>query len=324
MTWVYLIGDTEAKTVKVGITGNLLARVKGVNSEQHTADEFVFLAAISTTEARLAERAILRFEGFTPATRGRRTEYLEATEPLVGYLLWLRSLDFVATVPALEDGARPVEVSAWLPGPGRALRPPAEDDGGALFSRHLQLTGPLAGTAWAWMPDPLASYQDYFTPPDLVRRASEAMGGLDLDIASHRLAQARLVAEGVEIPAYFSVSNSALDPRAKWAGRCWLNPPYGDYLPWFEKADAEADAGRLEQLCWLSPMWAFSTKQAQAHMAKGSAMVVCSPTPAFFNPGDPSRTGSNQPHAIVYWGARAAEFMDAYEGVGIPCRLIRR
>jgi hypothetical protein len=319
--WIYLLGEAnDGEVIKVGKTDEpvVAARIKGVNGDQHSDERFVLLAAMRG-EPR-AETAIKKhFEPYRLA-RGRRTEYFEAAEPLVEYVVWLRAQHFVSVDPNdSEELVMAEEVNGWLPrhDDRRLGRPPADPD--QLFSRHLQLSGLLAGTAWAWLPDPMASFQDYFTPPDIVGRAWQAMGGIDLDAASHFLANKRLVENGIRIPEYFTRGHSAFD--FPWRCRVWLNPPYGDYLPWFQRIRQEMDAGRVTQVCMISPMWAFGTVQAQPFMARAAAMVVLSPTPNFYNPGDRTKTGRNDPHGVVYWGGESAAFLRSFAEIGIPCQL---
>ena len=80
--------------------------------------------------------------------------------------------------------------------------------------------------------------QDYFTPPELVTAAAQAMGDIDLDAASHWVAN-RIH----RIPDYFDANRSAL--THDWHGRVWLNPPYGDNAPWFERALKFLDSGAV-------------------------------------------------------------------------------
>ncbi len=321
MTWVYLAGERSGQIIKIGKTDKptVRDRLRSVNGDQWYGREFVLLAAVrgdSTAEAALHAY----FKRFQLKEAGSRTEYYEAAPELVEYVLWLRAQHFVSlneddpeTLVLLE------ERNHWIARPDRRVSPPVADTD-ALFSRHVQLQGPLAATAWSWMPDPLASFQDYFTPPDIVRRAWDAMGGIDLDAASHFLANKDLWAAGVQIPDYFTIGRSAFEHP--WKKRVWLNPPYGENLIWFRRLSDEMCAGRVRQLCMLSPMWAFNTKQALPYVSQATGMVVLSPAPKFKNPADPTKTGHNDPHAIVYWGDRRDEFFAAFADVGIACQLV--
>jgi hypothetical protein len=318
--WIYLCGEANrGDVVKIGHSNQrtMAERIKSIDAEQHSDERFVLLAAMRG-ELRAEKLIQEHFEPYR-LERGRKTEYFKATEPIVEYVLWLRAQHFISVDPTDSEDLVPAEdLNGWLPRPERRIpRPPDDDD--ALFSHHLQFVGPLAGTFWNWMPNPLASFQDYFTPPDIVSRAWDAMGGIDLDAASHFLANKDLVAAGIRIPDWFTRTHSAFDHP--WHGRVWLNPPYGEYLPWFARIDGEIDAGHVDQVCMISPMWAFGTVQAQPYMTKAAALIVLSPTPKFKNPADPTKTGHNQPHAIVYWGDDRDQFLAAFADIGIPCTI---
>jgi hypothetical protein len=320
--WVYLAGEAkQGKVIKIGSSkaATMAARLKDIDRDMSVLGEnYVLLAAMrGETRAEIFTQDYFRQYQLD---RGSREEYFAAEPPLVEYALWLRAQYCVNVDPTATEEFIPAEdINYWLPKPERRI-PPPPDDLDVLFSRHIQMgKGVLAGTAWDWVPDPLHSFQDYFTPPEIVALAEQAMGGIDLDPASHFIANKRLIEAGVHIGQYFTRSHDAFEHD--WYGRIWLNPPYGDNLPWFQRLDHEMAAGRVTQLCMLSPMWTFNTLQAQPYMATAAAMVVLSPTPKFYNPGDPTKTGKNHPHAIVYWGDRRADFLVAFKDIGIPCRL---
>jgi hypothetical protein len=321
--WVYFAGERSGgESIKIGSTKQrtVAQRLKGITSEVSIVNEgYVLLAAVrgdagnETTAQRYFAHCRLEF--------GNRQEYFTAAPELIEYVLWLRAQHYVCVDPYEPEESYPREdPNYWLPqAERRVARQP--DDPGLLFQRHVQLQGALSGTAWAWMPDPLASYKDYFTPPHIVERAWQAMGGIDLDAASHFLANKRLVGAGIRIGDYFTRSHDAF--THDWHGRVWLNPPYGNYEPWFERIAEQMALGRVQQVCMISPMWAFGTKLAQPHMARSSALIVLSPTPEFFNPGDPTRTGRNDPHAVVYWGPAPGRFLESFADLGIACRVER-
>lgn len=315
--WIYVAGEREGRDVKIGHTKDdtIRRRLQTVNSSQTTNESYVLLA--SMLGPAIAEKNTHRyFEGLRRTDKGRRTEYFEPADELVEWVVWLRQQWWTCfDVDKPQADWSEEHHSAWVPAPERR-QPRPQVDASKLVQDYVQLTGPLADTAWAWMPDPLASFQDYFTPPELVARASVAMGSIDLDAASHWIANRRLHEAGVEIGDYFTINRSAFEND--WVGNVWLNPPYGENERWFERARQMMDDGKLAQMCMLSPIYAFTTGVAAEMLARARAAVILTPTPKFFNPGDPSKDGTNLPHAVFYWGPRAKEFLAAYEGAGIP------
>lgn len=67
---------------------------------------------------------------------------------------------------------------------------------------------------------------EWYTPPEYIEAARKLMGGIDLDPASSDEAQ-----KTVRAKLYFTESDNGLGKE--WAGRVWLNPPYGDTIAAF-------------------------------------------------------------------------------------------
>lgn len=313
MTWIYILGEVAGREIKIGQTRNgLRQRIAEVNRDQMTEDRYVLLVGVRG--ATKDEKAIQREFADLRVDKGTRTEYFHAEPRLVEYAAWLRRGWWSITDPDSTETLM-VDPSHWLPNPSRRVSPPP-DDPFLLVQEWDSLPGPLAGTAWSWMPNPKASFQDYFTPPEIVEAARLAMDGIDLDAASHWAAN-----KIHRIPDYFDVNRSAFDHP--WHGRVWLNPPYGNNAPWFERIIDHVDDGSVTQLCMLSPVWVFNTIQAREVMSRVSGMILLSPTPTFWGNSE-GRTGTNNPHAIIYIGDRVDEFFAAYADHGIPFAIPTR
>ncbi len=309
--WIYILGERGGADLKIGSSGEptLRKRLRTVNGEAND-DEYVLLAAVrgNGTDETTMRRP------FRIKPKGSRREYVYADDDAVGYAAWLRSQWF-ATLD-IDEQADPLNErppDEWLPGPGRVYpKPPIDPD--KMVQDYDTVPGQLAGTCWAWMPNPKASFQDYFTPVEIVNAARDAMGGIDLDAASHWAAQ-----KVHRIPHYFDVTRSAFDHP--WFGRVWLNPPYGHNEPWFDCIQKHVQSGAVEQLCMLSPMWAFQTSIARPVMELASGLVLLSPTPKFWGNADPDKTGTNNPHGIVYIGPEPTRFNEAFAEFGFPMRF---
>lgn len=326
--WVYFFGEVAGNDIKVGWHGglNLADRLEQVNREQTTNESYVILAGVRGTKKD--EDATLRYFKDHLRPKGRRTEYFSPSPAVVEYVNWLRQRWWTAMDATELRTALPLEdPDHWLPRDERRAPRPT-DDPEALIQRYVQLDGPLAGTAWAWMPSPKPSIQDYFTPPELLDAAREAMGGVDLDPASHWIANRRH-----RVPTYYALNEGRDAFDLDWFGRVWLNPPYGNNAPWFEKIVSCFDDGQIEQICVLSPVWAFTTKVAREFMERATALVLLTPTPKFWGNSE-GREGTNNPHGIVYLGDRRDEFLQAFREVpvtydngqdavlhGLPCWL---
>ena len=61
--------------------------------------------------------------------------------------------------------------------------------------------------------------KDWFTPAYLIEAARRAMGSIDVDPASHAIAQ-----KWVKADVFYTVEQNGLEQP--WFGNIWLNPPY--------------------------------------------------------------------------------------------------
>lgn len=310
--WVYILGEKTGLDIKVGHTKELTLRkrLRSVNRDQMTADEYVLLAAVNA--ATKDEDSIKKFFAEHVRPKGHRTEYFHPVEPLVQYTNWLRA-QWWSSINEDDNrtDAHMVEPDHWLPlDNGRLIAPPKPDDL-KIVQDYEDPSDVLYNTAWSWMVSQKAGIKDYFTPPEIVDAAREAMGGIDLDAASHPLAN-----RTHKIPDYFHTGRSAF--HNDWHGRVWLNPPYGNNAPWFERIVEFVDSGAVEQLCMLSPMWAFQTRIARPVIERASGLILLSPTPTFWGNREPDKTGSNQPHGVIYIGHNSQRFHQAFARFGFP------
>lgn len=312
--WVYILGEKAGEDIKVGHTREVTMRkrVRAVNADQTTSSEYVLLAAVNATPKD--EECIREHFSAFRRPKGRRTEYFEPAEPLVNYTNWLRSQWWAAIdLDANRLDWEMVDPEHWLPdGNGRAIAPPPRDEL-KIIQDYEDPSDVLYNTAWSWMASQKTGIQDYFTPPEIVDAAREAMGGIDLDAASHPLAN-----RAHKIADYFHTGRSAF--HNDWYGRVWLNPPYGNNAPWFERIRTFVESGDVEALCMLSPMWAFQTALARPVMELTSGLVLLSPTPKFWGNVSPDKTGSNLPHGVIYIGPDVRAFHRSFSRFGIPMR----
>jgi ParB family chromosome partitioning protein len=63
--------------------------------------------------------------------------------------------------------------------------------------------------------------QGWITPPEVIERARQAMGSIDLDPASSKVANQF----SVRAKRIYTESQDGL--KCKWSGNVWLNPPFG-------------------------------------------------------------------------------------------------
>ena len=111
---------------------------------------------------------------------------------------------------------------------------------------------------------------EWYTPVHIVDAARRVMGGIDLDPASNDRANGWINADN-----YYTQADDSL--TKPWAGRVWINPPYGGQGPAFtRKLFADFESGAVTQaillvngtagkdnwfqplfnfpLCWMQPL----------------------------------------------------------------------
>lgn len=309
---VYFFGDAEGRFVKIGYTtGPLSSRRSSLETGQFSKVKLVLLAAIRAS--RTHEASIKKhFEHLLDGSNS--TETFRPDNELVEYINWLRQQWWTLMDEAQETEHIP-NLNDWFPNATRRVGFDP-DDPTTLVQRNRAYSGPTAGTKWDHLCHPVQQTgEDFYTPVEIVEAARKAMGGADLDAASHWLAN-----RVHRFPLYYHDNRNAFDNP--WHGRVWLNPPYGNNEPWFNQIKKYWDTGDITQLCMVSPVWAFATKQARVTLqGRSSAMVLLAPTPVFW--GHPKgSTGTNHPHAVVYFGPRVQEFKEAFSPFGMPFQLL--
>lgn len=316
---VYFFGSPDGSFIKIGYTGGSLSKRKNdLLAGQFVRQDLVLLVAVPGTPTH--ERYV---KDYFKSLRMdvNSTETFRPEPMLVQYINWLRQQWWVCIEEDCVVDAAP-SWNEWMPTDERRVGF-MEDDPYELIPRHRTYSGPLAGTAWDKLstPEPVAG-DDFYTDPKIIEAARSAMDGIDVDAASHWMANREH-----KVPRYFHLALSAFEHR--WTrepnglggpSNVWLNPPYGDNAPWFAAILRNWENGDIRQLCMLSPMWVFTAKQARSIVQISSAMVLLSPTPPFW--GNPNnRTGTNHPHGIIYLGDSPDRFIDAFKGHGIPMQL---
>ena len=155
---------------------------------------------------------------------------------------------------------------------------------------------------------------EWYTPPELIEKARSAMGAIDLDPASNPKAQ-----EWIQAERYFTAADDGL--AQEWNGRVWLNPPYKTAVikAFAAKAVSELDAGRVEQLCWISPPNSTDAAWCQELLTASSALCLLAKRVRFIA-SDGHAEGSAWPHMVVYLGGRPECFEEAFASEGVVWR----
>lgn len=150
---------------------------------------------------------------------------------------------------------------------------------------------------------------EWYTPPEVIARSLQALGEIDLDPCSDI---------GGNIPAAkrFTISDDGLSKQ--WAGRVYMNPPYGrGIVAWAEKLCTEYARGNVTEAIALVPArvdtdWFRLFREFPKCFIDGRLKFSGHDNSAPF------------PSAVVYLGPNPDSFQAAFDDMGDVYELRRR
>jgi hypothetical protein len=157
---------------------------------------------------------------------------------------------------------------------------------------------------------------EWFTPADWLERVRAVLGEIDLDPASHELAQRRVRAR-----CCFAAEDDGL--TQDWHGRVFLNPPYAQPLieQFIDKLLGEIDAGRVSEAVLLTHNYT-DTAWFQKAGRQARAIFFTRGRIKFETPcGEVAAPTQGQ--AVFYFGPDAERFSAAFRELGLVMGPIR-
>jgi hypothetical protein len=146
---------------------------------------------------------------------------------------------------------------------------------------------------------------EWYTPPHIVDRAREVMGGIDLDPASNATAQHWIGATTYYDGALWS--GLALP----WYGRVWLNPPFSDTPEWVARwlTDRNMTEGMLlvnsaPGYAWWESLW------------RAVPVVLLRERLRFVAPDGAVGGQAKKGQTIAYRGPNAGRFAECFADLG--------
>jgi len=142
---------------------------------------------------------------------------------------------------------------------------------------------------------------EWYTPPSIVERVVATMGEVDLDPSWH-------AESPVQAATAYTADDDGLAQR--WAGRVYLNPPYGREIDaWVAKLVQEYDAGTVSEAIALVPArvdteWFRRLDRFPRCFVYGRLTFANASNPAPF------------PSAVVYLGRNVARFAEVFGQIG--------
>ena len=152
---------------------------------------------------------------------------------------------------------------------------------------------------------------EWYTPPEIIIAARQAMGEIDCDPASSQKAN-----DVVRAKRYFTADDNGLEKR--WNGNVWMNPPYAQPLiSKFANAIAEKyEAREIKQACILVNN-ATETEWFQRMLIFASAVCFLRGRVKFLDPEGQPSGAPLQGQAVIYLGENPRGFADAFFEMGI-------
>jgi len=154
---------------------------------------------------------------------------------------------------------------------------------------------------------------EWYTPAEYIDVARRVLGDIDLDPASHKIAQCTVRAR-----KFYTKQDDGLSKQ--WHGRVWLNPPYAQPLisQFVDKLLAERNAKRVKAAILLAHNFTDTAWFQKAAML-GQAICFTRGRIAFVD-----ERGSAAPingQVFIYFGPDAGKFFDVFsENVGVVLR----
>jgi ParB family chromosome partitioning protein len=160
----------------------------------------------------------------------------------------------------------------------------------------------------------VSGQSEWYTPGPIVERARQVMGGIDLDPATHPIAQ-----EWVKADRFYTAETDGLNPANPWFGRVLLNPPYSVPIlrRFIDRLFAEYRAGAASQAIVISNNIP-ETDVGQRLLADASAVCFPRRRLRFWTSRDQEITSGSPvtSQMITYLGDRQAEFETGFADLG--------
>lgn len=281
--------------VKIGEADNFQRRLSQHQKPRHgVVPNLRTLCVVRGSESD--EKAVHRYFGVHRYPQAGEKEIFFACDDILNYVRWLREQWFTWNPEDHADfpiASMPEEESShWLPRADRAIAPRTF----GMFTED-RLDFPRQDTT----PD------DYYTNPLIIEAARKVLGKIDLDPASHAIAN-----RVVRASEFFSQAENGL--TREWFGRVWLNPPFSKWKEFLPKLLDEWKSGRIKSMCVLSAMRTVTAQYFSELQEAAVAMCITRGRYRFW--GERAGDSPDDGHAIFYFGKDVPSFIRSFSGIG--------
>ena len=300
MTWIYFALVDDGKQVKIGKANDVEARLQQHAKGTLSVHKIELLAAVEGSPVDEAQVQWFfddfAIEELRPRNNGA-PENFYPTPKVTNYIRWLRTQWYTLTDTKKYPEGR-VTFDAWRPNEDRQIPP--------LSTPSDWMSGLSFEPDYLTFPTPVITGDDYYTNPTVISCALEAMGGIDLDPASHPLAN-----KVVKATKFYSIHDDGLKQR--WEGRVWLNPPFSQWQEWVPKIIGEVDSGRVQVICVYCAMRTITAQYFRQLL--DASLVMCVITGRMKHGGN-GGDSPNDGHCVFYIGPDIGRFVKAFKTIG--------
>jgi phage N-6-adenine-methyltransferase len=151
---------------------------------------------------------------------------------------------------------------------------------------------------------------EWFTPIEYIKAAGRVLGGIDLDPATHLVAQ-----KAIKADQYFTRKDNGLEKE--WHGRVWLNPPYAreEIGPFVEKLLGEIECGHTTTAIMLTHNYT-DTEWFHAAVSMTDALCFTRGRVKFLDLETGEPCNPTQGQAFFYYGPSVELFQQVFQAFG--------
>lgn len=313
---IYFLGTQDGETFKIGRTDRSVAQRMAEHAGRgpnKALNQLVFLAAVPGINSD--ETAIHNY--FKQNQLDDEREWFKSSDDLRAYVRWLRMQWFTLRsveecdtdeIARSHDG---IDGSMWLPNQLRTEYTSFD----VANELYLALDGEESN-AWRDVIDvePEVTGDDFYTHPKIVAAARKAMGGIDLDPATHPVANRK----HIRAPRIYTLTTNGL--IHDWYGRVWCNPPFGQWKSWSDKVISEWNSGRVEEMCVLIATRSITGKSVAKMWRQATLICFTEGRIPFWGPK--ANSSPDDGHAIFYFGHNTKAFCNEFRAIGHVVRNV--
>jgi len=288
---IYVFGDDSGKFAKFGKTRNP-AELR-IQQHETRGPTKVNMRPLAVLWGHDSDELALRQKWKAITTEGTFEWVNPKNEKFRNWLRFLRTQAYVARDFTELEKISYVDSRHWLPSIKHEIR-------------YRQGRFNFSNDPWCDLDLDEEGDGDYYTNEVVIAAARHAMGTIDLDPASCRLANSVVRAD-----RFFGALQDGLSEQ--WSGCIWLNPPFGQWDFWAPKLLSEIQSGRVLQACVLSPARASTAKQFHDVVRRADAVFMPNGRIPFWGP----KAGApDEGHLIYYIGSLVNNFCSAFSPLG--------